>query len=243
MSNALTDAAAELSNRCTELPRPAQAAFIYNPLVYAWEPHRRYLERFGGQPKRALLLGMNPGPWGMAQTGVPFGELPAVRDWMGLSGTIDSGTETHPKKPIQGWDCPRSEVSGRRLWGLMKERFGTPEAFFADHFVANYCPLIFLDEGGRNLTPDKLPQSYRRELNRCCDDHLKTVLTILQPEYLIGIGKYAEKRLKAVVDAMDPEFQAGRRIAAVLHPSPASPLANKGWAAAAEKQFREMGLW
>ena len=32
--------------------------------------------------KRVVFLGMNPGPFGMAQVGVPFGEVAAVRDWL-----------------------------------------------------------------------------------------------------------------------------------------------------------------
>ena len=33
------------------------------------------------------------------------------------------------------------------------------------------------------------------------------------------------------------------RIGRVLHPSPASPAANRGWAAAAEKQLLALGVW
>jgi hypothetical protein len=52
---------------------------VYHPLIYAAEPHRRYLRLYGDRPKEVVLVGMNPGPWGMAQTGVPFGEIGAVR--------------------------------------------------------------------------------------------------------------------------------------------------------------------
>lgn len=47
--------------------------YVYNPLEYAWETHRCYAERYcrgGPRGQRVLFLGMNPGPYGMAQTGV-----------------------------------------------------------------------------------------------------------------------------------------------------------------------------
>ncbi len=46
---------------------------VYNPLSYAKHNHNLYLETYGVGPKEVIFLGMNPGPWGMAQTGVPFG--------------------------------------------------------------------------------------------------------------------------------------------------------------------------
>ena len=96
----------------------APVAYTYNPLEYAWAGHEAYVRRFGNGPKKVLYLGMNPGPFGMAQTGVPFGEVSAVRLWMGISACIGQPPAMHPKRPVQGFICPRSELSGRRLWGL-----------------------------------------------------------------------------------------------------------------------------
>ena len=62
---------------------------VYNPLTYARAPHDLYLSRYGQGPKDVVLLGMNPGPWGMAQTGVPFGEVTAVRDWLGIEAPVN----------------------------------------------------------------------------------------------------------------------------------------------------------
>ena len=45
-----------------------------------------------------IFLGMHPGPWGMAQIGVPFGEIPAVRDWMGISTTVDKPPVEHRRR-------------------------------------------------------------------------------------------------------------------------------------------------
>jgi single-strand selective monofunctional uracil DNA glycosylase len=182
---------------------------------------------------------MNPGPFGMMQTGVPFGEIAAVRDWMGIRARVEKPRREHPKRPIEGFDCPRSEVSGRRLWGWAAARFGTAEAFFADWFVLNYCPLAFLEASGRNFTPDKLPAPLLAEVYAACDRHFAAALTALAPRWAIGVGAFAEKRIRAVVesDLLDGAVARTIRVGQILHPSPASPAANRGWAAAAEKQF------
>lgn len=214
----------------------APVSHVYNPLDYAWAVHQTYLERFGNGRKRVVFLGMNPGPFGMAQTGVPFGEIAAVRDWLGLSGAVGKPAVENPKKLVEGFACKRGEVSGQRLWGLFRERFGTPEAFFAEHFVANYCPLVFFEDG-RNLTPDKLPAAEAGPLQAACDAHLRRMVEALQAEWVIGVGAWAEKRAMLALDGLPVRF--GR----ILHPSPASPAANRGWAPVATKQMVELGIW
>jgi len=206
----------------------------YNPLVYAWEPHALYLEKYAKGKKRVLFLGMNPGPWGMAQTGVPFGEISAVSDWMGIQNE-------HPKRPIQGFGCPRSEVSGKRLWGLFSELYPKAENFFSEHFVTNFCPLVWMGETGRNITPDKLPKTESEPVDDVCRWHLAQMINEMQPEFLIGVGAFAEKQLKATVQEHMPAYAA--KIGKILHPSPASPAANRGWAEAATKQLKEQGVW
>lgn len=212
---------------------------VYCPLDYAWEPHQLYLSRFGRGRKRVVFLGMNPGPFGMAQTGVPFGEVAAVRDWLGIEKPVAKPRREHPKRPVQGFACPKSEVSGRRLWGLFAQRFGTAEAFFKEHFVANYCPLVFMSASGANLTPDKLPVAESAPLEALCDAHLRVVLRLLEPEWVIGVGGFAEERLKRAVMVLKMAARVGR----VLHPSPASPAANRGWPEAATRQLLELGVW
>jgi len=225
----------KLSHAAGALSFRAPVAYVYNPLDYAWRPHARYVRTYADGPKRVLLLGMNPGPWGMVQNGVPFGQIAAVRGWLGIEAPVKKPVREHPKRPVEGFDCARSEVSGERLWGLFGERFGTPRAFFEEHFVANYCPLAFLEEGGRNVTPDKLTSSERRELFAHCDAHLRAAVRILEPEWVIGVGAFARKRADEALD--------GVKIGVILHPSPASPAANRGWAARATEQLVELGVW
>jgi single-strand selective monofunctional uracil DNA glycosylase len=235
MSAALIQAALELSDRAGALSFGGEVAALYNPLTYAWEPHRRYLEAYGGGTKKVLFLGMNPGPWGMAQTGIPFGEIPAARDWLKVEAPVSRPGKEHPKRPVQGFGCPKSEVSGRRFWGLMRERFITPEAFFQNHFVLNYCPLVFMGESGKNLTPDKLPKAESEPLYQACDEHLRRVIEILQPEILIGVGKFALERFEAAAPEVTREW--------IIHPSPANPHANRGWSEAVVKKLVSLGVW
>lgn len=237
--DALISAARNLREKLRPLRFAAPVTFVYQPLDYAWAPHETYLRRFGGGRKRVVFVGMNPGPFGMTQTGVPFGEIAAVRDWMGIRDPVGKPEREHPKRPILGFDCPQSEVSGRRLWGHFAQRFGKAEAFFKGHFVANYCPLVFIEEGGRNFTPDKLPAAEAAALNQHCDDHLHAVLNALQPEWVIGVGAYAEECANRAKKQMSGDFKTGR----VLHPSPASPAANRDWAGAATKQLVKLGVW
>jgi single-strand selective monofunctional uracil DNA glycosylase len=217
--------------------------YVYNPLEYAWSAYRSYLERFAGSEgthKRVLLLGMNPGPWGMAQTGVPFGEIAMVREWLGIEEPIGRPAKEHPRRPVTGFATTRSEVSGRRLWGLMRQRFGTAKEFFRQHFVGNYCPLLFLDSEGKNITPDKLRSADRQYLFHCCDKHLGATIRILDPDWLIGVGRFTEQRLQNVQDLMrDRE----RNVVGILHPSPASPAANKNWAGQTTQRLVSLGIW
>lgn len=208
---------------------------VYNPLAYAAEPYRRYLKLYGGTRKSVLFLGMNPGPFGMAQTGVPFGQVSYVRDWLGIEGPVGRPSPEHPKRPIEGFACARNEISGQRLWGAIAKHYATPGRFFARHFVANYCPLVFMESTGRNRTPDKLPSQERTELFEICDAHLVRLVDILEPEWVIGVGAFAERRAR---DALGARLE----IASILHPSPANPRANRDWIGEVSRQLRDLGL-
>ncbi len=227
-----------LSDRVDRLRFGPPVACVYNPLRYARAPHEAYLARYARQGVEAVLLGMNPGPFGMAQTGVPFGEVAAVAGWLGLgeAGPIGRPAREHPRRPVEGLTCARSEVSGRRLWGWAQRRFGAPARFFRRFLVLNYCPLAFLLESGANLTPDKLSRDERAPLFAACDAALRAAVDWLGPRAVVGVGAFAEGRAR--------EALAGRglRLGRIPHPSPASPRANRGWEGQAEAALAELGL-
>ncbi len=235
--NGLIAAARDLAAAADKLRFAAPVTHVYNPLVYAWASHELYLTRYGGGSKEVVFLGMNPGPFGMVQTGVPFGEIAAVRDWMKIEAPVTAPKQEHPRRRVQGFACTRSEISGQRLWRLFASRYGAAENFFERHFVVNYCPLAFVEETGRNRTPDKLPAQEAERLLRVCDAHMLRVLEILQPKWLIGVGDFATRRARLLTEGSP--IQVGQ----ILHPSPASPLANANWAGTVTEQLRKLGVW
>ena len=233
----MIQAARNLSADCDALSFGTPVTHVYNPLDYAWAAHEQYLNLAATTKKKVVFLGMNPGPFGMAQSGVPFGEIAIVRDWLGINAPIGKPDCEHPKRPIVGLACTRSEVSGRRLWGLFAERYESASDFFRDHFIVNHCPLVFMEETGRNRTPDKLPLEESTPLMTASDAHLRHVVKTLEPEWLIAVGSFAEKRATTALEGLTV------RIGRILHPSPASPAANRGWAEQATAQMLDQGVW
>ena len=228
-----------LRDAVDDLAFAAPVSHVYNPLRYAWRPAAAYFRRFLGARKQVLFVGMNPGPWGMAQTGVPFGDVAFVRDWLRIPIDVVPPEGQHPSRPVLGERCERREVSGTRFWGWAQGRFGTPGAFFARFGVLNYCPLCFMEPGAggnvRNRTPDKLALAEREKLFAVCDEALVAACEVLAPELVVGVGDFAERRAKAALPK-------SLRVERVLHPSPASPIANRGWAEQVERQLVALGV-
>lgn len=237
MSQSLIESAKHLRDALGQMRFSPPVSHVYNPLDYAWSAHEAYLRLYATGQKRIVFLGMNPGPFGMVQTGVPFGEVSAVRDWLGIHQKIGRPAVEHPRRPVLGFDCPRSEVSGHRLWGLFARNFSSARIFSREHVVLNYCPLAFIEPSGRNRTPDKLPTSERAALFGACDEYLREIVRVLEPEWLVGVGDFAAKRAEQV-------FPNGKvKIGRILHPSPASPIANRNWAGLATEQLHKSGIW
>jgi len=236
VSGSLRRAARELCRELADHTFPPPVTHVYNPLEYAWRPHAEYLKRYLDAPVSVVYLGMNPGPFGMAQTGVPFGEISQVRDWLGIELPVAKPPREHPKRPVEGFGCTRSEVSGARLWGAIARHYRTPEAFFAHAAILNYCPLVFMEASGRNLTPNKLAKAEAARLFDACDRHLRRAVRALAPRWVVGIGEFAASRARVAL--LDRDVQIGQ----ILHPSPASPRANRDWAGEVERQLRALGV-
>lgn len=227
--------ARRLRREVNRLTFRAPVACVYNPLDYAWEPYCDYLRRYGGGSAPILLLGLNPGPFGMTQTGVPFGDVTMVRDWLAIKKPVARPACEHPKRPILGFACHRREISGERFWSWARDRCGTPERFFARFFVTNYCPLVFIEESGRNRTPDKLPSAEREPLYAACDRALRAVVAQLRPRYVIGVGHVAANRAALAL------AHSGVTVGVVPHPSPANPATNRGWAPQMNRALEALG--
>lgn len=208
--------------------------FAYNPLTYARDSFFSYIEGFANTPIDAIFLGMNPGPNGMMQTGIPFGDVSFVKNYLGINSGVSKPTKEHPKRPILGFSCPKSEVSGTRLWSFFQSQYQEPNGLFKRYFILNYCPLGFLSESGANVTPDKIAIESRKKIEKLCDEFLLKTVPLFSAKKLVGIGGYASK----VFARLFPDAE----IATLLHPSPASPAANRGWSNVAAKQLKEAGL-
>jgi single-strand selective monofunctional uracil DNA glycosylase len=214
---------------------------VYDPLDYAWSLHEQYIMRYLRHPVKAIFLGMNPGPFGMAQTGVPFGEINAVKTFLKIDGEVGRPSFEHPARPIKGLSIQRSEISGKRLWGLLSEHYTDAQQCFDEVAIVNYCPLVFMDRGptGKNITPDKLPKIERFALETICDSYLSDMVALLEPTYLIGVGNYAKAKFIKITESLEVAYS----IDSILHPSPGNPLANKGWAEKTGQKLVEIGVW
>ncbi|XP_069762283.1 single-strand selective monofunctional uracil DNA glycosylase [Narcine bancroftii] len=231
----------ELLALLREIQFPPPVCHVYNPLEYAWEPHRCYVEKYCSSQKDVLFLGMNPGPFGMVQTGVPFGEVTMVQEWLGVSGIVERPATEHPRRPVLGWQCQRSEVSGARFWGLFRSLCGAAgaQAFFHRCFVHNLCPLAFVDGAGRNLTPADLPQALREQLLEVCGDSLRRTVSLLGVGMVVGVGRLAETRARK---ALAKGAETRVRVEGISHPSPRNPRANQGWQQATAARLQELHI-
>ncbi|XP_055543975.1 single-strand selective monofunctional uracil-DNA glycosylase [Wyeomyia smithii] len=230
----------QLCEALKQVTLPADVAVTYNPIEYAAELHTAYMQKYLDNPKPVLFLGMNPGPWGMCQTGVPFGYVPAVRDWMQLRGQILKPIPELHSRPVDGLSCTRAEQSGQRWWGLYQILCGEPEKFFKNCFVYNICPLAFFHATGRNITPADLKGPSKNRLQEVCVQYLKEALELFHPKIIISVGRYTEDRVKALVkqNFLDPSvFQ----LKCMPHPSPRS-LNNTNWNEKAQVWLTENGL-
>ena len=213
---------------------------VYNPIEHAKVTHEMFLKMYNNSEKKTLFLGMNPGPWGMIQTGIPFGSISMSKGWLGIEGPVEQPSKPHPKRPVQGFQCQRREISGDRFWGLFSKHFDSASDFFACNAVYNHCPLSFMTESGKNVTPVEMKAEYRKKITELCDMALLEIINLLAVKTVIGIGRYAEKRAREVLD------KAGMKSNVVVgymnHPSPASAIANRGWEALAHGQLCELGI-
>ncbi|XP_071451729.1 single-strand selective monofunctional uracil DNA glycosylase-like isoform X1 [Hetaerina americana] len=229
-----------LSNCLNDLKFTSPVSYVYNPLDYAFHLHSMFVKKYCDSTKRLLFLGMNPGPWGMAQTGIPFGEVSMVRDWFELNAVVGRPLREHPQRLVRGLSCHRSETSGRRFWGLLRRICSTPECALANAVVYNHCPLLLLSESGRNITPAELKKEQLDLIRKPCDAALVNVLRLLHVGVIVAIGKYAETRAKFVLRE-NPDLKEHIMIFYLPHPSPRN-FGIKDWEGSSIELFQNLGI-
>ncbi|XP_020707743.1 single-strand selective monofunctional uracil DNA glycosylase [Athalia rosae] len=221
--------------KCIQFQLPVE--YVYNPIEYAFDVHARYVRKYCQTVKKILFLGMNPGPWGMSQTGIPFGEVNMVRDWLDLTGIVEKPFREQPDRKVTGFACTRSEISGRRFWELFRDLCGVPENFFKYSYLQNYCPIALMDAKGRNITPTELKGLEQKTLHYICDEALVATIKLLRVDIVVGVGRFAEKRAQTVVKTAGLSTQ----ILCIPHPSPRS-LGNENWSEKAAQRLQELNL-
>ena len=266
------------------LRRPAGVSHVYNPLRYMWPAHERFLSRHyvtdrasapdgrldfyepagTARPRQYLILGMNPGPHGMVQTGLPFGDVVNAAAMLGyrtgdqvLAPVLD-GVELHPGRPVIGLVATRREASGERLWGGLAAIFGGLDQTLAQCFAANYCPLAYFadDAQGTNVTPEDFGKKtingkpnprhdpgYAAELDKICLPYLVRVARAMRVEVILAVGRYAEAKAN-IIAALCPE--ATRRcpspkVVYLTHPSPLATRSAGEWATMARHALENVG--
>lgn len=145
-----------LNEKLGTLSFTSPVQFVYNPVKYAFDMYAAFLRKYCNSEKKILLLGMNPGPWGMVQTGIPFGEINMVKDWYKIEARINKPQRECPEREVMGLNCSRTEISGKRIYDFFKNISETPEVFFQDTYLYNFCPLALMQNGGKNITPSSL---------------------------------------------------------------------------------------
>ncbi|KAH8407992.1 hypothetical protein KR222_008243 [Zaprionus bogoriensis] len=219
----------QLNVELRALEQPASIFCTYNPVEYASELHCAYLRRYLRGRRRVMFVGMNPGPNGMGQTGVPFGNVRSVRDMMQLTGAVQQPPVVHSKRSVQGLQCRIEEPSGVRLWELFERLAGgSLDTFFEQCFVYNFCPLAFFDEAGHNITPSELKGPYKQRIRDLCLHSLDKQLNLVEPQIIIAVGDYVHTALKRSAYCGESVL-----VLRLPHPSPRA-LNNTNWAEKAQ---------
>ncbi|CAH0690088.1 unnamed protein product [Spodoptera exigua] len=199
ISERFLDLADELNLSLEQFQLPKKVEVVYNPTIYAREPFEMYVRKYCNTPKPILFFGMNPGPFGMSQTGVPFGEIESVRDWLGITGQVGKPPVEIRGREVLGFQCKKTEASGKKFWGLFKNLCITPENFFRSSFVYNYLPQQWMTRSGSNLTPGECKKAEVEVLYRICDPVFHKVLELYEVEIIVAIGKFCETRAKETI--------------------------------------------
>ena len=198
--------------------------------------HEQYLKRFGEGRKRVVFLGMNPGPFGMVQVGVPFGEVNAVRDWMQISAPVAPPKTPNPSRPVEGFTCQRSEVRVSACGRFFAERYP-----HAQDFCRPLCAEL--------LPAGVLRSRAQRDTRQAPEERNRTALCRLRCTFRRASTRWRRNGWSASASLPDagassacPFVPAGEDRHRA-HPSPAGPIANRGWAPQAAAQLTALGIW
>ena len=142
-------------------PRIAAAAGwkVWNPGSYGAPWHRVFREIYPLRERPILMFGLNPGPYGMGQTGIPFTDVRRLRQCLPKMALTLRERGREPRVPglaprsLRRFFTREFESSAVRVYRFLELGWGSAEKGWRSVGVANSCPLLFLDPEGRNQTP------------------------------------------------------------------------------------------
>jgi uracil-DNA glycosylase len=132
-----------------------------------------YLSHFQEKP-RILIVGEAPGPWGCRFSGVPFTS----------ERQLANGELPFPGRPTSTLNPPAAERSATIFWETLK--------LHHDQFLVwNSLPLLpHAPNDPTRLRPPKKSELIEYQ------HILETVISLLQPEVLLAVGRRAQQALK-----------------------------------------------
>jgi single-strand selective monofunctional uracil DNA glycosylase len=223
---------------------------VLNPGRYGERWHARFRRAYPMSPRPLLVFGLNPGPYGMAQTGVPFTDLKRLESalpglWKDLVASGEPVTRPGLAPPSLARHLTRTfESSSVRVYRFLERAYGRPELALREVVFVNPCPLLFIDpETGANRTPADLPRALRArkaaELVHAFEELRRaTVLEAvaeLEPRGAILLGRDVAA---AVGEALRAALGA-RSVVEWEHPARAVP---ETWSRGLADELRKRGL-
>ena len=227
---------------------------VWNPGRYGERWHRRFRETYPPGPNPVLLLGLNPGPYGMGQTGIPFTDIRRLEsDLPELAARLRTDGESIGLPGLAPPDLRRRldrtfESSSIRVYRFLRLAGGSAGAGWRRVVAANPCPMLFM-EGTVNRTPADLRRALRKRGGRLervtarleeCDqlrrECAREAVRVLEPRGVILLGRNIQEAL-----AGDPSLGAvPGGVLAWEHPARAVPDA---WAGGLVRAVRRRGWW
>ncbi len=228
---------------------------IWNPGLYGetWHARFRRLYRPGQHP--LVVFGLNPGPYGMAQTGIPFTDIRRLVSALPDLAAELRGRGERVEPPglappgLRPYLSRSFESSAVRVYRFLKKGWGGAERGWTEVVVANPCTLLFIDPAeGKNRTPADLARAARlrgsgrdqvRELVesfgririRCAVESIEA----LSPRGAILLGKDVQAALGPALRRILGEA----RVIPWEHPARAVP---ESWASGLLSALRRRGL-
>jgi len=211
---------------------------VWNPALYALDIYQEYLTKFPPEPGAILALGLNPGPYGMAQTGIPFTDCRTASGALGMEMTIPGKAPddliSRLKKANGKWRGTY-ERSSLGMYRFLILAWGDIKTAYRNWFVGNPCPLLFLDPERWNVTPADPRLRRMKEVGELRQRAVIGFSEILNPRGIVCFGKDVAKAVGEVaIRQVGPD-----RVVFYEHPARAVP---EKWAAGLLQELTQRQL-